>query len=80
MRIILATETEEKSMETRQFGNTEMQVSIPGVHTAIVGTATPGRWEQNARLVGDGNLRPELFDEIRACWEVAADQHRLTQG
>ena len=43
-------------------------LSIPGVHTAIVGTTKPERWEQNTRLLEAGPLSKEEFDEIRERW------------
>ena len=48
-------------------------LSVPGVHTAIVGTTEPGRWEQNAALLEAGPLPPEEFDEIRRRWGEVAD-------
>jgi aryl-alcohol dehydrogenase-like predicted oxidoreductase len=52
-------------------------ISVPGVSTAIVGTANPDRSIENARFVEAGPLRPELYQEIRARWEETTDQHWL---
>jgi aryl-alcohol dehydrogenase-like predicted oxidoreductase len=48
-------------------------LSVPGVHTAIVGTTKPGRWRENAQLLQAGPLPPEQFDRIRARWKEVAD-------
>lgn len=47
-------------------------LSVDGVHTAIVGTTRPGRWEQNARLLEAGALAPEALESVRARWHQAA--------
>ena len=52
-------------------------ISIPGVHTAIVGTANPDRYTQNAAFVAPGNLPDEEYQTIRAIWEERADPHWL---
>jgi len=48
-------------------------LSAPGVHTAIVGTTKPERWQQNAAFVGRGALPKKDFDGIRARWRAIAD-------
>jgi len=48
-------------------------LSVPGVHTAIVGTTKPGRWQQNAALLQPGALPPGEFERIRARWREVAD-------
>ena len=48
-------------------------LSVPGVHTAIVGTAKPERWEENAALLRRGALPAAEFDRIRARWREVAD-------
>jgi aryl-alcohol dehydrogenase-like predicted oxidoreductase len=48
-------------------------VSVPGVHTAIVGTTNPERWQTNAALLGKGPLPKKDFDAIRARWREVAD-------
>jgi len=47
-------------------------LSVPGVHTAIVGTSKPERWQQNARMLQAGPLSPDQFSEIRERWEAIA--------
>jgi aryl-alcohol dehydrogenase-like predicted oxidoreductase len=48
-------------------------LSVPGVHTAIVGTAKPERWAENAALLKRGALPAAEFDRIRARWREVAD-------
>jgi aryl-alcohol dehydrogenase-like predicted oxidoreductase len=48
-------------------------LAAPGVHTAIVGTARPGRWRQNAALLAAGPLPAERVAAIRARWRYVAD-------
>lgn len=50
-------------------------LSVPGVHTAIVGTIKPGRFAENSAAAIAGPLPKELFDSIRARWRVVADRH-----
>ena len=47
-------------------------LSSSGVHTAIVGTTKPGRWQQNAALAGEGPLAASDYDAIRARWRQVA--------
>jgi aryl-alcohol dehydrogenase-like predicted oxidoreductase len=47
-------------------------LSVPGVHTAIVGTSKPERWQENAALLEAGPLSEEQFREIRERWEEVA--------
>ena len=48
-------------------------LTTPGVHTAIVGTTRPGRWEANARLLEAGPLAPATYAAIRARWRATAE-------
>jgi aryl-alcohol dehydrogenase-like predicted oxidoreductase/uncharacterized protein (DUF952 family) len=47
-------------------------LTVPGVATAIVGTARPSRWAQNAAIVAAGALPGREFDAIRARWHSVA--------
>jgi len=49
-------------------------LSVPGVHTAIVGTARPGRFEENARALAEGKLSKAEMTAIRARWAEVADR------
>jgi len=46
-------------------------LSVPGVHTAIVGTTKPARLEQNAALV-ERSLEHSQYHEIRTRWRQVA--------
>jgi aryl-alcohol dehydrogenase-like predicted oxidoreductase len=48
-------------------------LTVPGVHTAIVGTRQPERWQQNAALLAAGALPPKEFELIRSRWREVAD-------
>jgi aryl-alcohol dehydrogenase-like predicted oxidoreductase len=54
-------------------------LSVPGVHTAIVGTKNPTRWRENAELLKAGPLPAEQFEAIRARWKEVADKSWIGQ-
>ncbi len=47
-------------------------LSVPGVHTAIVGTTKPERWQENAKLLEAGALTEAEFSAIRERWDDIA--------
>jgi aryl-alcohol dehydrogenase-like predicted oxidoreductase len=47
-------------------------LSVPGVHTAIVGTAKPGRFSENGAIVAKGPLPKDVFENIRSRWRQVA--------
>jgi len=47
-------------------------LTVPGVHTAIVGTTKPERWQQNAASLDAGALPRTEFERIRARWREVA--------
>jgi aryl-alcohol dehydrogenase-like predicted oxidoreductase len=55
-------------------------LTVPGVHTAIVGTAKPDRWVENARLLEQGLLPQDRYDAIRAVWQGKASADWIGQG
>lgn len=54
-------------------------LGVPGTHTAIVGTAKPERWQENARMLEAGPLPPEKFQAIRDRWEEIAPRTWIGQ-
>ncbi|CAN5711592.1 aldo/keto reductase [soil metagenome] len=44
-------------------------LTVPGVHTAIVGTTKPERWQENAKLLEAGPLSSSQFAAIRERWD-----------
>ena len=54
-------------------------LGVPGVHTAIVGTAKPERWQQNAKLLEGGALDEAIFHQIRERWEECAPRTWIGQ-
>jgi aryl-alcohol dehydrogenase-like predicted oxidoreductase len=55
-------------------------ITDPAVHTAIVGTKRPGRWEENAQVAARGPLPLEEFNRIHARWTEVAEQDWVGQG
>ena len=47
-------------------------LSVPAVHTAIVGTTKPAHWRKNAEITGAGALLPGQFETIRSRWKTVA--------
>ncbi len=47
-------------------------LTVPGVHTAIVGTTKPERWQENAKLLEAGSLTEAEFTAIRERWDDIA--------
>jgi aryl-alcohol dehydrogenase-like predicted oxidoreductase len=47
-------------------------LSVPGVHTAIVGTTKPERIAENAAAVEAGRLSEQVYESIRARWRQVA--------
>lgn len=54
-------------------------LSVPGVHTAIVGTRNLNRWLENAELVHKGLLEKEQYEAILARWRAVAKPDWLGQ-
>ena len=54
-------------------------LSVPGIHTAIVGTTKPGRFEENATALKAGPLPNELFELIHSRWREFADSSWVGQ-
>jgi len=55
-------------------------LSVPGVHTAIVGTSKPGRFGENAAVLAAGPLPKDVFETIRTHWREIASDHWLGQN
>ena len=47
-------------------------LTVPGVHTAIVGTTKPERWQENAKLIEAGLLSDADYQAVRERWEEIA--------
>jgi aryl-alcohol dehydrogenase-like predicted oxidoreductase len=47
-------------------------LTIPGVHTAIVGTTKPERWSENAKMIEAGPLSEREFAAILERWDEVA--------
>lgn len=54
-------------------------LSVPGVHTAIVGTTKADRWKENAAHWGKGALPAADFEAIRKRWREVADSSWVGQ-
>jgi hypothetical protein len=54
-------------------------LTVPGIHTAIVGTAKPERLPENIKLLDQGPLEQEQFDSIRERWEDFAPRTWIGQ-
>ncbi|MBX9687325.1 MAG: aldo/keto reductase [Candidatus Obscuribacterales bacterium] len=50
-------------------------LSIPGVHSAVVGTTSKENLLKNLRSIEKGELEPELYRKIRERWQLVAKKH-----
>jgi aryl-alcohol dehydrogenase-like predicted oxidoreductase len=55
-------------------------LSLPGVHTAIVGTSKPDRWQKNADSLSAGPLSVIEMADIREGWNATARTDWVGQG
>jgi len=55
-------------------------LSVPGVHTAIVGTTNPERCQENARLLESSPLPQKEYNAIRERWDVIAPKTWIGQS
>lgn len=58
----------EKSLEESIATALRFTLSIDGIDTMIVGTTKPGRVQENAKYISEGNLSDEEFEAIRERW------------
>jgi len=54
-------------------------LTVPGVHTAIVGTKKPERWQENVKMVAPGPLTEAEFEAIRERWDDVAPKTWIGQ-
>jgi aryl-alcohol dehydrogenase-like predicted oxidoreductase len=54
-------------------------LTVPGVHTAIIGTTKAERWDQNAKMIAHGPLTEADFDAIRERWDDVAPKTWIGQ-
>jgi aryl-alcohol dehydrogenase-like predicted oxidoreductase len=54
-------------------------LSVPGVHTAVVGTTKPERFRENARLLESHPLPESEYNAIRERWDVIAPKTWIGQ-
>ncbi len=55
-------------------------LSVPGVHTAIVGTTKIGRYNENVEILDQGPLSKSEFDSIRSHWQNIATAQWIGQN
>lgn len=65
-----------REQDTSRAVTTALQwtLAVPGVHTAIVGTQNPKRWQQNADSLARYQLPNSEFEKIRERWKQVADE------
>lgn len=49
-------------------------LSIPGVHTALIGTTKPTRWIDNYNIAKKGKITAEEYKYIREIWEEKSEK------
>ena len=67
-------------LEAAVASSLRFTLSLPGVHTAIVGTTKPEHWQQDAALLAAGPLPAREADAIRGRWAEVAEASWVGQG